>query len=158
MEIYKRTGPGNALCCCPARTCLFRILAACPNDLKKSPWRACAHNPPQLLTPAFFRDRAVWVRAHAWKRRLAVAFADVLRLLQADTLSPYPLVSYNVCSGTCCLSLLFLFRGTCADTSRWEMAAELEPLMAEWLGAEKAEDTQGSEGGQGRWERGFGSW
>lgn len=37
------------------------------------------------------------------------------------------------------------------------MAAELEPLMAEWLGAEKAEDTQGSEVGQGRWERGFGS-
>lgn len=37
------------------------------------------------------------------------------------------------------------------------MAAELEPLMAEWLGAEKTEDTQGSEGGQGRWERDFGS-
>ncbi|XP_021075851.2 synaptonemal complex central element protein 1-like isoform X3 [Mus pahari] len=56
---------------------------------------------------------------------------------------PRPLFSYNVCSPTCCLSLLFLFRGTCADTPRWQMAAELEPLMAEWLGAEKAEDTRG---------------
>lgn len=37
------------------------------------------------------------------------------------------------------------------------MAAELEPLKAEWLGAEKAEDTGGSEGGQGRWDRGFSS-
>ncbi|XP_021075850.2 synaptonemal complex central element protein 1-like isoform X2 [Mus pahari] len=55
---------------------------------------------------------------------------------------PRPLFSYNVCSPTCCLSLLFLFRGTCADTPRWQMAAELEPLMAEWLGAEKAEDTR----------------
>lgn len=38
---------------------------------------------------------------------------------------------------------------TCADAPRWEMAAE-------WLGAEEAEDAGGSEGPQGRRERGFG--
>lgn len=37
------------------------------------------------------------------------------------------------------------------------MAAELEPLMAEWRVPEEAEDTPGSEGPQGRRERGFGS-
>ncbi|XP_028624453.1 synaptonemal complex central element protein 1-like isoform X1 [Grammomys surdaster] len=57
---------------------------------------------------------------------------------------PDSLVSNNVCLGARYLSLLlFLFRGTCADTPRWEMAADLEPLMAKWLGAEKAEDTRG---------------
>ncbi|XP_028624454.1 synaptonemal complex central element protein 1-like isoform X2 [Grammomys surdaster] len=56
---------------------------------------------------------------------------------------PDSLVSNNVCLGARYLSLLlFLFRGTCADTPRWEMAADLEPLMAKWLGAEKAEDTR----------------
>ncbi|XP_037062184.1 synaptonemal complex central element protein 1-like [Peromyscus leucopus] len=36
-----------------------------------------------------------------------------------------------------------LFYGTCADAPHWEMAAELEPLMAEWLGPEEAEDAGG---------------
>lgn len=49
-----------------------------------------------------------------------------------------------------------LFYGTCADAPHWEMAAELEPLMAEWLGPEEAEDAGGSGGPQGRRERGFG--
>lgn len=38
---------------------------------------------------------------------------------------------------------------TCADAPHWEMAAE-------WLGAEEDEDAGGSEGPQGRRERGFG--
>lgn len=37
---------------------------------------------------------------------------------------------------------------TRADAPRWEMAAK-------WLGAEEAEDAGGSEGPQGRRERGF---
>lgn len=49
-----------------------------------------------------------------------------------------------------------LFCGTCADAPHWEMAADLEPLMAEWLGAEKTEETRGNEGPQGGRERGFG--
>ncbi|XP_035298588.1 synaptonemal complex central element protein 1-like [Cricetulus griseus] len=36
-----------------------------------------------------------------------------------------------------------LFCGTCADAPHWEMAADLEPLMAEWLGAEETEETRG---------------
>lgn len=92
--------------------------------------------PSLAYGPVVVRMRAVsWV-------------ADVLRLLRANIYVALPpgflqsAVAARAAFPSHCFS-------TCADAPRWEMAAE-------WLGAEEAEDAGGSEGPQGRRERGLG--
>lgn len=110
--------------------------------------------------PFFLRDATLWLRACVQTQTSSCGLQMFCaRSKQITCVAPAPPPRFLLClrwhvlpSPRC-----FSSEAHAQIPPRWEMAAELEPLMAEWLGAERAEDTRGSEGPQGRWERGFGS-
>lgn len=134
-----RTGLRTLLCCSSARTHLFWTLAACSSKSLQAQPSSTAH---YLASPALF---SIWpcgcAHARHQLRCRCSALAQSRYLCRPTHWFPTIAVAARAAFPSHCFS-------TCADAPRLEMAAE-------WLGAEEAEDDGGSEGPQGRRERGF---